>query len=159
MEGVPGDGILDRARANPRLTVAIAGGGLLLLGWIAWAIYVTSENGATAGLGVVIAWPALLSALALVSLPVVGAVLLVRRLRGTGEETASATDEEEGAEGADGDESSAEEEKEQEAEEADGGEAEDEDEEAEESEEAEAKSDDEQEASEDEEKEPAPSGS
>ena len=53
---------------------------MLLLAWIAWAIYVTSSNGATAGLGVVLAWPAMLVALALISLPFIGGYLLIRRL-------------------------------------------------------------------------------
>jgi hypothetical protein len=74
-----GDG-LGRVRDNPGLAVAIAGGGVLLLAWIAWAVYVTSSNGAMAGLGVVIAWPALLAALGLISLPFVGGYLLIRRL-------------------------------------------------------------------------------
>jgi hypothetical protein len=67
-------------RENPRLTVAVVGGALLVCAWIAWAIYVTSENGASAGLGVMIAWPAIVVALALVSLPLIGGYLLVRRL-------------------------------------------------------------------------------
>jgi hypothetical protein len=69
-----------RLRFNRRLVVAIAGGVLVLIAWIAWAIYVTSDKGATAGLGVVIAWPVLLAALALISLPFIGAFRLVRRL-------------------------------------------------------------------------------
>jgi hypothetical protein len=79
-EAPPADGILGRARANPWLTVAIAAGSLLAVGWITWAVYVTSENGATAGLGVVIAWPALLSGLVLVALPFIGLGLMIRRL-------------------------------------------------------------------------------
>jgi hypothetical protein len=86
---VPGDGILPRARANPWLIVGIAAGGLLVAGWIAWAAYVTSEHGATAGLGVVIAWPALLISLVLVALPFVGLGLLIRRLRLNGDEPSS----------------------------------------------------------------------
>jgi hypothetical protein len=74
------EGILERARSNPRIVVAIAAGALLLLAWIGWAIYVTTSDGATAGLGVVIAWPAMLAALALVSLPFIGGYLLIRRL-------------------------------------------------------------------------------
>jgi hypothetical protein len=70
----------DRVRSSPRLAVVIAGAGLLLLAWIGWAIYVTSSQGATAGLGVVIAWPALLAALGLISLPFIGGYLLIRRL-------------------------------------------------------------------------------
>jgi hypothetical protein len=83
------EGVLDRARSHPRYAAAIAGGGLLLIAWIAWAIYVTTAHGATAGLGVVISWPVLLSALALISLPFVGAFLLVRRLSSGGDGTAT----------------------------------------------------------------------
>jgi hypothetical protein len=80
LRGANGDGMIERARSNPRLLVAIAAGAILLLAWIGWAIYVTSSNGATAGLGVVIAWPAMLAALALISLPFIGGYLLVKRL-------------------------------------------------------------------------------
>ena len=73
-------GIVERLRFNRLLVVAVVGRALLLIAWIAWAIYVTSDKGATAGLGVVIAWPALLAALALISLPFIGAFLAVRRL-------------------------------------------------------------------------------
>lgn len=73
-------GIVERARSNPRLLVGIGAGALLLLTWIGWAIYVASSNGTTAGLGVVIAWPAMLAALALISLPFIGGYLLIRRL-------------------------------------------------------------------------------
>src|SRR5262249_21357654 len=58
----------------------IAGGGLLLIAWIAWAIYVTTDHGARAGLGVLLSWPVLLGALALISLPFIGLYLLIRRL-------------------------------------------------------------------------------
>jgi hypothetical protein len=83
-------GIVQRARSNPRLIVAIAAGVILLLAWIGWAIYVTSENGAGAGLGVVIAWPAMLAALALISLPFIGGYLLIRRLSEDSGSTATA---------------------------------------------------------------------
>jgi hypothetical protein len=73
-------GIVERLRFNRLLVVAVVGRALLLIAWIAWAIHVTSDKGATAGLGVVIAWPALLAALALISLPFIGAFLAVRRL-------------------------------------------------------------------------------
>jgi hypothetical protein len=83
-------GIVQRARSNPRLIVAIAAGVILVLAWIGWAIYVTSENGAGAGLGVVIAWPAMLAALALISLPFIGGYLLIRRLSEDSGSTATA---------------------------------------------------------------------
>jgi len=98
-------GIVRRARSNPRLIVAIAAGVILMLAWIGWAIYVTSENGAGAGLGVVIAWPAMLAALALISLPFVGGYLLIRRLSEDSGSTATAevetSEEEESEESAD----------------------------------------------------------
>jgi hypothetical protein len=74
------DGIFERVRSNPRMVIAIAAGAVLLLAWIGWAIYVTSSNGTTAGLGVVVAWPAMLAVLALISLPFIGGYLLIRRL-------------------------------------------------------------------------------
>jgi hypothetical protein len=103
-------GIVQRARSNPRLIVAIAAGVILVLAWIGWAIYVTSENGAGAGLGVVIAWPAMLAALALISLPFIGGYLLIRRLSedsgstATAEVETSEEEEEESEESADDEE-------------------------------------------------------
>jgi hypothetical protein len=82
-------------RSNPRIVIAIATGAVLLLAWIAWAIYVTSSDGATAGLGVVIAWPAMLAALLLVSLPVVGGYVLVKRLSENSGSTAEDEDDSE----------------------------------------------------------------
>jgi hypothetical protein len=108
-----GRGIVDRLRSSRGLVVAVAGGILLLIAWVAWAVYVTSDNGGAAGLGVVIAWPALLVALALISLPFVGAYLLVQRLRSSEDTDAAAPDagehsggepEEEPADEAEGDE-------------------------------------------------------
>jgi hypothetical protein len=72
--------MVESIRDNPRVAVAIAGGTILVLAWIGWAIYVASENGASAGLGVMIAWPAMLVGLALVSLPFIGGYMLFRRL-------------------------------------------------------------------------------
>lgn len=74
--------IAQSARSNPRIAIAWAVGGLLLLAWIAWTAYVTAENGANAGLGVLLSWPVVFAALALVAAPFVGTALLVRRLRG-----------------------------------------------------------------------------
>jgi hypothetical protein len=96
------EGILGRARSNPRLVIAIAAAAILTLAWIGWAIYVTSSNGATAGLGVVIAWPAMLAALALISLPFIGVYLLVKRLSpsdGEAEDATAEADEDEEGEG------------------------------------------------------------
>ena len=72
----------EKFQTNPQMGIAAILGALLLVAWIAWAIYVTSTNGANAGLGVVISWPAVLMALALVMAPFVGLYLLVRRLQG-----------------------------------------------------------------------------
>jgi hypothetical protein len=91
LRGANGDNLIERARTNPRWAVAIAAGVVLFLAWIGWAIYVTSSNGATAGLGVVIAWPALLAALALISLPFIGGYLLIRRLSDGESDDATAT--------------------------------------------------------------------
>ena len=74
------DGFVGRARSSPRLVVAIAGGAVLLIAWIGWAIYVAGDHGARAGLGVVIVWPAMLAALAIISLPFIGGYLLIKRL-------------------------------------------------------------------------------
>ena len=85
-------GIVERLRSSRPLAVAVVGAAMLLIAWIAWiawAIHVASDNGATAGLGVVIAWPALLAALALISLPFIGAYVLVRG-RGPDEGSAAA---------------------------------------------------------------------
>ena len=65
------------------MLVAIVGAAIAILAWIGWAIYVTSDNGARAGLGVVIAWPAMLAALALISVPFIGFYLLLRHLSGS----------------------------------------------------------------------------
>jgi hypothetical protein len=75
-----GDGIFNRVRSSPRLAIGATVGALLVVAWIGWAVYVTSDQGARAGLGVVIAWPAILAALALISLPFIGLYLLIRRL-------------------------------------------------------------------------------
>jgi hypothetical protein len=83
--------LIERARSSPRILIAIAVGALLVFAWIGWAIYVASANGGTAGLGVVIAWPAMLAALALISLPFIGVYLLIRRLS-DGEGSAAAAE-------------------------------------------------------------------
>jgi hypothetical protein len=79
--------MVERARDNPRFALTIAGGGLLLIAWIGWAVYVTSAHGARAGLGVVLSWPVLLGALVLITLPFIGVYLLIRRLQEGGSET------------------------------------------------------------------------
>jgi uncharacterized BrkB/YihY/UPF0761 family membrane protein len=77
--------LFDRVRANPGMTVAIVAGALLAIAWIAWAIYVTSENGSRAGLGVLVAVPALLAVLALVAGIFFGGYRLIRWLNGDSE--------------------------------------------------------------------------
>jgi cytoskeletal protein RodZ len=72
---------IERGRSNPRLAIAAITGALLLIAWIAWAIYVTNDQGANAGLGVVLSWPVLLAALVVVASPLVGLYFLVRVLR------------------------------------------------------------------------------
>jgi hypothetical protein len=72
---------VERGRSNPRLAIAAIVGVLLLIAWVAWAIYVTSDNGANAGLGVVLSWPVLLAALALIASPFIGLYFLFRSLR------------------------------------------------------------------------------
>ena len=67
------------------MTVAIVAGALLALAWIGWAIYVTSENGSRAGLGVLISVPALLSVLALVAGIFFGGYRLIRWLNSDSE--------------------------------------------------------------------------
>jgi hypothetical protein len=77
--------LFDRIRANPGVTVAIVAGALLAIAWIGWAVYVTSENGSRAGLGVLIAVPALLAVLALVAAIFFGGYRLFRWLNGDSE--------------------------------------------------------------------------
>jgi hypothetical protein len=62
--------------------VAIAAAMLLLAAWLAWAIYVASDRGFNEGLGVLIAWPALVAAAIAVALPLVGIYFLIRYLSG-----------------------------------------------------------------------------
>jgi hypothetical protein len=74
-----------KAAEHPTVAVGIVGGLLIGIAWIAWAIYVTTNNGANAGLGVLITWPVLIGALALVAAPFVATAMLVKRLRPDGE--------------------------------------------------------------------------
>ncbi len=97
-----GEGILHRVRSSPRLAIAAAVGALLVVAWIAWAVYVTSDQGARAGLGVVIVWPAMLAALALISLPFIGGYLLIRRLSTAAGDESGGTGEAEAGQNEDG---------------------------------------------------------
>jgi len=74
--------LFDRVRANPGMTVAIVAGALIVIAWIGWALYVTSKNGSRAGLGVLVAVPALLAVLALVAGIFFGGYRLIRWLNG-----------------------------------------------------------------------------
>jgi outer membrane biosynthesis protein TonB len=91
---------IERGRSHPLLAIAAIMGALLLVAWIAWAIYVTDDNGANAGLGVVVGWPALLAALAVIASPFVGLYLLVRLLRPADEADQSTSISEDGSEAA-----------------------------------------------------------
>lgn len=75
-----GASLLQRAKADSRIGAALILGVLLLVTWIAWTVYVWSENGVSAGLGVLISWPAVIAAIALIAAPFVAAVILVRRM-------------------------------------------------------------------------------
>ena len=146
------DGIVGRVRSNSRLVVAIAAAAVLLVAWIAWAIHVASSNGATAGLGVLLAWPAILVALALISLPFIGGYLLIRRLS-DGDSSAVEVDAEESDAGDEEEESEDPAEEEDEPDESEDSDDEDEDseedDEAEDSEEDDEDSEDVQEEDED----------
>ena len=112
--------LVARIRANPWLAVGIAAAALLVAAWLGWAIYVASDRGTNEGLGVLITWPAIALAVALVSLPFIGGYLLVKRLssgdEGTAETTAEATKDEGDQDEADHDEDDQEEEPEETAE-------------------------------------------
>ena len=77
--------LFERVKDNPWVTVAIAAGALLVIAWIGWAVYVTSENGSRAGLGVLVAVPAVLAVLALVAGIFFGGYRLIRWLNGDSE--------------------------------------------------------------------------
>jgi hypothetical protein len=76
-----GGRLVRAVRARPRAAAAWAGGAVVVAIWIGWTTYTWIENGADAGIGVLISWPAVFAALALVFSPFVGAGLLVRRHR------------------------------------------------------------------------------
>jgi hypothetical protein len=58
----------------------LVGAVLLVVAWIAWAIYTASDRGADAGLGVLVAWPTLLLMAALVAAPFAAIAYLIVRL-------------------------------------------------------------------------------
>jgi hypothetical protein len=84
------DGLVSRARSNPWVPIAIVGAAILILAWIGWAIHVASDDGGRAGLGVLIAWPAMLVAVGLISIPFIGGYLLIQRLSDGGSDAATA---------------------------------------------------------------------
>jgi hypothetical protein len=102
-------GVADRLRSwgrNPWLVIGTVIGLLLIAAWIGWAIHVWSDHGARQGLGVLIVWPAILAALALVSIPFVWAFLVIRAsARSGGEPSAEPKSKDDGAteSGEDGD--------------------------------------------------------
>jgi uncharacterized membrane protein len=57
-----------RVRSNPWLVVAIAAAVVLVVAWIAWAIHVGADKGGREALGVLITWPLIILAVALISL-------------------------------------------------------------------------------------------
>jgi len=59
----------------------LIGAVLVVAVWIGWAIYVAADRGVNAGLGVLVAWPALLLLAAIVATPFVAIAYLVRYLR------------------------------------------------------------------------------
>jgi hypothetical protein len=113
-------GPVARARANPWLAVGIVAAALLVVAWLGWSVYVASDRGVNEGLGVLIAVPALLLALAIVSLPFIGIYLLVKGLSSDGEETAEPTEEKAAAEEPEEEEPEADEESENEESDAEG---------------------------------------
>jgi hypothetical protein len=71
--------LVQDAREHPTVAVGIAAGALVGIAWISWAIYVTASNGTTAGLGVLLTWPVLIGALALIAAPFILTGMLVKR--------------------------------------------------------------------------------
>jgi hypothetical protein len=90
-------GALDRfagpVRAKPWMAAALAVALLLVAAWISWAVYVASDRGLNEGIGVLIAWPALLAAAVVVCLPFIGIYLLIRPREVAAEGQASPTKE------------------------------------------------------------------
>lgn len=58
--------------------MAIVAAALLVAAWLAWAIYVASDKSFNEGLGVLIAWPALVVAVALILIPLIAIYQLIR---------------------------------------------------------------------------------
>lgn len=76
-----GERLADRL-GHSRRTIGLAIGiALIVLMWIGWTAYVWAENGSTAGIGVLISWPAVLAGVTLVTAPFIGGAVAVRRHR------------------------------------------------------------------------------
>jgi hypothetical protein len=86
--------VIYRVRTDRRVAIALVLAALFLIAWIAWTVYVWSENGSAAGIGVLVSWPAVLLALAVVASPFV-AVAWFLRSREEGEATEDGADDEE----------------------------------------------------------------
>jgi TRAP-type C4-dicarboxylate transport system permease small subunit len=65
-------------RTNPWLAIGIVLAALLVCAWIAWAVHVWSEHSARQGIGVLVAWPAIVAVLALISIPFIWAFRVIR---------------------------------------------------------------------------------
>jgi uncharacterized membrane protein len=65
-------------RAKPWLAVGIVAGLIVVCAWIAWAIHVGSEHSARQALGVLIVWPAIAAVVALISIPIIWALRVIR---------------------------------------------------------------------------------
>lgn len=76
-----GPGAFARARSNLRAILLWAAAGLLVAAWIGWTVYTWIENGAAAGIGVLISWPAVLAVLALLTSPLWAPRLVARERR------------------------------------------------------------------------------
>lgn len=76
-----GPGAFARARSHLRAILLWAAAGLLVAAWIGWTVYVWTENGAAAGVGVLISWPAVLAVLALLTSPLWAPRLVARERR------------------------------------------------------------------------------
>jgi hypothetical protein len=77
--------LVGAARSNSRVAIAWACLALFVIMWIAWTVYIWSTNGSTAGLGVLISWPVVFGAVALVVAPfVIVARLILRHRDGEG---------------------------------------------------------------------------
>jgi ABC-type sulfate transport system permease subunit len=94
-------------RANPWLAVGVTLAGLLMLAWLGWAIHITSDHGARQGLGVLVAWPAIVAVLVLISIPFIWAVRVIRASRASSDDVGAEGDQAKQTEDSDGSDSAA----------------------------------------------------